>query len=357
MDKDNEFDYIIVGLGLAGSALCHQMLKRGKKILVFDHARSGSSSRVAAGLYNPVTGRKMVKSWKAELLFPYLTSFYKELEELCGEHFLVEKSIYRPFISLEEQNEWMGKSASEGFEEFVKKVHHRPFYSFAKDPFGGIELKSSGYLNTSQYLNSFRAYLERHATVVSSDFDYNDLHLNNHVVDYQAYRAGKIIFCDGLNALQNSYFSWLPFKPVKGEVLQVNIEIEMEHILNRGVFVIPLEGTLFKVGSNYDNNDQTTRITEKAREEITGKLRELINVPFEVVMQEAGLRPASKDRRPFVGMHPEYETIGVLNGLGAKGVSLAPYFSEQLAAFLEEGKELDPQANISRYFSLYYDSL
>ncbi|ELR72256.1 hypothetical protein C900_01810 [Fulvivirga imtechensis AK7] len=357
MNNSNEFDYIVVGQGLAGSALSYQILKAGKRVLVIDDNRPVTSSKVAAGLYNPVTGRKMVKTWKADTLFPYLISFYKELEELCGDQFLIERSIYRPFLSMEEQNEWMGKSASEEFEHFITKVHHRSQYAFSTDDYGGIELNMSGYLDIPRYLKAYRSYLESKKIMLSAKFDHKLLKPGSDAVVYRGYSTKKIIFCNGLDAFHNTHFDWLPFQPVKGEVLQIKTEIQLEHILNRGVFVIPIEDDVFKVGSNYDNKDHTMGITSKAREEITMKLKELVNVPFEVVDQIAGVRPATKDRRPFIGLHPEYETIGIFSGLGTKGVSLAPYFSGHFIDFLEHGKELYPEVNISRYFSLYYDSL
>jgi hypothetical protein len=45
--------------------------------------------------------------------------------------------------------------------------------------------------------------------------------------------------------------------------------------------------------------------------------------------------------------------LGVFNGLGSKGVSLAPYFAEQFVDFLVNKKELDPEVNINRFGSLY----
>jgi glycine oxidase len=75
-----KYDYLIIGQGLAGTVLAYQLQKLGRKVAIIDEGVDNTSSRVAAGLANPFTGPKMVKSWKAELLFPYLEQFYKELE-------------------------------------------------------------------------------------------------------------------------------------------------------------------------------------------------------------------------------------------------------------------------------------
>ena len=69
------YDYLLIGQGIAGTALSYQLLKRGKNVLLIDKKRNDSSSRVAAGLFNPITGRRMIKTWLADKLFPYC--FYK----------------------------------------------------------------------------------------------------------------------------------------------------------------------------------------------------------------------------------------------------------------------------------------
>ncbi|HEX6890914.1 MAG TPA: FAD-dependent oxidoreductase, partial [Chryseolinea sp.] len=96
--------YIILGHGLAGASIAVQLLKHGKKILVIDKPSPTTASRVAAGLFNPITGRKMVKSWLADKLFPFLHQYYREVETLTACKFFYPMPVYRPFISIEEQN-------------------------------------------------------------------------------------------------------------------------------------------------------------------------------------------------------------------------------------------------------------
>ena len=357
MHNSGEIDYIIIGQGLAGSALSYQLIKEGKSVLVIDEDNPHTSSKIAAGLYNPITGRKMVKTWHADLLFPYLIEFYKELEQLCGAGFLIELPIYRPFISLEEQNEWMGKSSSSEYVPYVKEIHRKSLYPFSNDPYGGIELLQSGYLDIPVFLASYRNYLKKNEMLDASRFENKELVLDGNGLIYKGIKARKIIFSDGLNSAREGYFEWLPFSPVKGEVLRIKSDFTLKNILNRGVFVVPLENGYFRVGSNYDNHDMTLTPTEKARNEIERRLNDLAKVDYELTDQVAGIRPATKDRRPFLGLHPDHETIGVFNGLGTKGVSLAPYFSKHFMRFLEYGEELYSEVNINRYFSLYYDSL
>jgi glycine/D-amino acid oxidase-like deaminating enzyme len=97
-------------------------------------------------------------------------------------------------------------------------------------------------------------------------------------------------------------------------------------------------------------------ITAEGRQFLEEKMKERLKKNYEVLDQQAGVRPATDDRRPFVGVHPEHSNVAIFNGLGTKGVTLAPFFAAELADFLESGKEINPEANISRYFPLYFRS-
>ena len=58
----------------------------------------------------------------------------------------------------------------------------------------------------------------------------------------------------------------------------------------------------------------------------------------------------------MLGEHPKQKNLIIFNGLGTKGVSLAPYFSSQLANWLEGNGEIMPEVNIKRFNALYSKS-
>ena len=346
-------DYILVGQGLGGSVLAWTLLKRGRKVLVIDKGENFCST-VAGGLYNPVTGRRMVKTWKAASLFPFLKKFYQEAEKELQLNFLHFKSIYKPFSSIEEQNHWISSRATE--DDFVK-VHLKfpEMDAFLQNNFGGFETNHSGYVEVSKFLSGIRTYLEKNNSYQLENFDLKDLVIEKDGVGWKNFRAKKVIFCEGFFLKENSLFNWIPFSPVKGETLTVSIDNFPEtHIVNKDVFILPLGNSLFKVGGTFDY-DLHLKPTEKGREELSLKLKKLLKIPFSIIDQQVGIRPASKDRRPLIGLHPKYPSLGLFNGLGTKGVSLAPFFANQFAAFMDGEEELDPDVNIQRYYSLYYD--
>jgi glycine oxidase len=349
-----KYDFIIVGQGIAGTVLSDHLMSANLKVLVIDDSELSNSSRVAGGLFNPITGRKMVKTWRADDLFNYLLSYYNGLEKKLETTFLNDKAIFRPFFSFEELNEWMGKSIEPEYASYIKEVYgHSEFGNHVNDDYGGLLLNRCGYLDTVALLDAYRKQLELLNCMKQEAFDFNELNLTAEGVNYKGDSAQKIIFADGQLLRNNSFFNWLPLKPVKGELLYIRVEEPIDVIYNRGVFVIPIGNGICKVGSTYDHNNLDNIATEEAKLELTKRLTDLVKFKFEVVDQKAGVRPATKDRKPFIGIHPEHDQIGIFNGFGTKGVSLVPYFANQFVDMLTKGIELDSEVNIHRFFSLY----
>lgn len=345
-----EYDYIIVGQGLAGSCLALELIQQGKKVIVFNDQVGNSSSRVAGGLINPITGRKMVLTWRADTLFSYLEEFYKKAENVLESKFFFQLPIYRPFISVEEQNEWQGKSVDPKFESFIKEVITKSEpENFVADPYGGLLLKRSGYLDTKVFLDSAAKWLNRTNSISNEKFDINSLNFIQNSVVYKDIKASKVVFCDGVAGAENPYFSKIKFRPVKGEVLKIKAEPTLTKVYNRGVFIMPRDGA-YTVGSNYNHNDLSWKPTEKGKIEIESKLKAILVKPYEIIDQKAGVRPSVNDRRPVLGNSEEKEQLVIFNGLGTKGVSLAPFFANQLANWMCKGLELDKEVNVSRFY-------
>jgi glycine/D-amino acid oxidase-like deaminating enzyme len=346
-------DFLIIGQGIAGTTLAWHLLDKGAKFRIIDQEKKHTSSWAAAGLYNPVTGRQMVKTWQAENLFPYLQNFYRDIENRTGQSFLHPKPIYRPFISQEEQNDWLTKADNKAFAPFVEKVASKSLFPDAlHDPWGGILLKQSGYLDVPLYLEASRNFFRQQDLYLSQAVEGIDIQLGQDAVSLYGLRARTLIYCDGPDATQNPYFNWLPFSPVKGEILLIKPEITHDVVFNRGIFVLPT-GAYSKVGSTYDHDDLSYQTTEKGKKYLEEKIGKLCKFRYDVVDQIAGVRPATRDRKPFIGLHPTHKPLAIFNGLGTKGVSLAPYFASQFTEHLLEQKPLEEAIDVKRFYHLY----
>src|SRR5688500_14673020 len=161
-------------------------MQRGKKVVMIDRKHENTATNVAAGLFNPITGRNMTKTWLADLLFPYLHEFYSRAEQLTSSTFFNPMHLYRPFVSIEEQNEWMGKSTDDSLSRYIETVHTSPIESSqVRNEFGGLLLKQCGYLNTISFRQAIREYIKMNAVLLDENFNEDQLVLESDTVQYK----------------------------------------------------------------------------------------------------------------------------------------------------------------------------
>ena len=342
-------DFIIVGQGLAGSLLAYVLDTHGCSVQIYDEPRQDSSSRVAAGIYNPITGRKMVKTWNADKYFPMIEPFYNEMEKTLGKRFIYPTNIYRPFVSFDEQNDWQGKLADPRFSRYIKSVFSQSSVDNVNDPYGGLLLNFSGYVDIPVMLDAISSYFEARQKITYEHFDSGDLKIGRNGGHYRGISASKVVFCTGI--YHHKLFE-LPLRLVKGEILEINSSFKTEYIINRGVFVLPRGNGIYRVGSTYNHHDLSTQLSVSGRQYLEERLGNLISTGYEVTGGVAGVRPTSPDRRPIIGLLEQTPEVGIFNGFGTKGVSLVPYYATHFKDVLLNGQELDPEVNITRYFSL-----
>ncbi len=352
------YDFIIVGQGLAGAILARTLRKQGYRLAVFDVYHPNSASRIAAGLINPLAGKRFAKSWLAEKLVPFAHNFYQEIEQELSIKIWHPLPVFKLFSSVEEQNNWMGKSADPAVQEFIREVHLQlPVSENIYQEFGALEIRQGGYLNVALMLDSLLQTLAEPHLLVRKPFALNSLTLEPDFIRYittnHTIKARKIVFCEGHRAIENPYFNWLPFSLNKGEVLDVEVDnFGAECIYNKAVYVLPFGNNQYKVGATYNWREVNENPTEEGQAELSERLGQLVKKPFRVTQQRAGIRPAVRDRRPLIGWHPTYPQVGIFNGMGSKGVMMAPYLAQNFTEALN-GASLEPEADIKRYLKFY----
>ncbi|GHB71859.1 NAD(P)/FAD-dependent oxidoreductase [Persicitalea jodogahamensis] len=355
--KISEYDYLIIGQGVAGTTLAWHLIQAGKRVLVVGDSSRPSASNVAAGIYNPLTGRKLVKTWLADEIFPYAVRFYNQIGESLSVQLVYPQNIFRPYRSSEERDRYLSYVSDGDLAEYIaEESDSQAKVKGLNAPHGGLEVKGSGWVDLKELIKNSKNYFIENNQYAESSFETRDLLISDKRVTWKGVDAGKVIFCQGYDARENTLFNWLPFNPVKGQILDVTFDdYSADKIVNQGIFILPsLTKTEYRVGATYSWHDLDWESTEDGRAYLENKLQPLVPGSYTINKQQAGIRPSCKDRRPLVGMHPEHKAVGIFNGLGTKGVTLAPYFANEFVNHLCEGTKLNPEANIARYFSLYY---
>lgn len=340
--------FIIVGGGLAGICVAIQLIRNGAKVTLFDK-KENYSSIVAAGIINPLVFRRMTKSWRVDEFLPFLKSFYNDLEKETNAKFLHGLPIRRLFSSVQERDFWLEKQENIEFQPYMFPVTTEDMnYAVSLNDFGSGRVNESYSVDVKTFISKGKEWVEEHGEIMNEAFDYSLLKTST----YKTLQFDDIIFCEGFENKNNPWFGELPLDQTKGQTLTIKSnELPTNVSLNRKCFVMPLENSLFKIGSTYEWHNPTTHVTEEAKIEILNNLTFITNENIEVVSQEAGIRPTTRDRRPLIGTHPEFSNYHIFNGLGAKGYMICPLLSKEFVDYLSNGAELDKEVNVKRYYN------
>jgi glycine/D-amino acid oxidase-like deaminating enzyme len=344
-------DFEIVGWGIAGATMAWQLYFSKDTFMVFD-STTNYSSRIAAGIINPIVFKRLTKSWQADSLMPYAELFYRRVEKTLKEKVIEKKDIYKVFTSIEDQDEWSLKQTDDRFETYLKPVLDENEINNVEAKHGFGVVKTIGNLNTVKFLELSKAFfLEKGVQFVDEKFDFGVF--DDKKYTYKGERINNLIFCEGFDVVNNPYFNYLPLKPTHGEIIIIETEdFDFKHILNKNMFVVHLEGNRYKVGATHNWKLKEPTCTEQGKEELIEKLNKFTNFKFKVVSHYAGIRPTVSDRRPLIGTHPDHKKVHIFNGLGTKGVMIAPFYSERLLKDIEGDYGLDHEVDIKRYAKL-----
>lgn len=348
----NKVDYIIVGLGLAGISFAEKLIEAKKTFIVYEN-NSQMSSLVAGGTYNPVILKRFTPVWNGHEQLQKALPFYLKLAEKLNVNIDSKFKTRKIFNSVGDENNWFIASDKPMLSNYMKPEISKEKINGVIGEFGYGELKGTGRINTTILIKAYKEYLKKNNLLIEENFQYNNINLSNNKVVYNNIEAKKIVFCEGFGLKENPYFNYLPLNGTKGEIITIHApELKIDFLLKSTVFILPLGDDYYKVGATFNWTDKTSIPTKEGREELVTKLKKVINVPFKIINQTAGIRPTVKDRRPLVGVHPQHKELAVLNGLGTRGVMIAPTVSENLFNRLEKGEKLPDEINIKRYENL-----
>lgn len=345
-----QVDVLIIGQGICGTLLSWFLHKEGLSFVIIDEGAENTSSRVAAGVINPVTGRRYVSTWMAEELLAFANITYNEIGRYFDTPFIFQKSIIDFFPSPQMRNAFVDR-ISENDTYLHSYPDQNRFNQYFNYEFGCGEIRPACTVNIPALLDAWKNRATALKALRQEKFIAAELVIKEDGISYNGINAKRIIFCDGIAASESPWFSLLPFASNKGEALIIESEsLTNEHIFKRGISLVPLpQENKFWVGSNYQWEFQDDQPSEKFYSSTTQLLNHWLKAPYRVLDHKAAVRPATVERRPFVGFHPLYPFIGILNGMGTKGSSLAPFFAHQLAQHLVHGFPIAPEADVHRF--------
>lgn len=343
-------DHLIIGQGLSGSMLGWFLKKEGRSFVIIDDESPYPASRVAAGIINPVTGRRYVSTWMIDELIPFCSSLYFELENFFDNRF-VRKTGLIEFFTTPQMVEAFATRLTENdtwLHSYPDQNSFNPFFNY---DFGCGQISPLLQVDVPLLLLHFKKLFQQESLLLNESFNISELKLEKELVSYRHITAGNIIFCDGVSSASNPYFELLPFAPNKGEMMIVRAsELPGDHVYKKGMMLVPLpEKDLYWLGSNYQWEFEDDQPSMNFRRQAETLLKGWLKTDFEIIEHKAAVRPATLERRPFVGFHPVFKNVGILNGMGTKGASLAPFFAQMLTQHMVNGFSILPEAAVDRF--------
>ena len=344
-----QVDYIIVGQGICGTFLSNCLLNTGNSVLVIDSYNPYSASFTASGVINPVTGRRIVRTWMIEDLLPNAINAYKALEQQL-QHAIISQCNVLDFHPTPQMQDAFLKRMQNEIDYLKIPENTNDWQHYFRYNYGVGEIQPCLLIDLHTLLINYRKSLLHQNALLDEVFDWNQCVVSPEQVEYKNIKAKKIICCEGVAGLQNPYFNRLPYATNKGEALIVSVPgLPRQHIYKQGISIVPWKEDLFWIGSTYEWNYTNLAPNESFRKKTEEQLRYWLKIPFTIIDHVVAERPANIERRPFVGFHPVHTSVGVLNGMGTKGCSLAPYFAQQLAQHLTQELPILPEADIKRF--------
>ncbi|HET6990093.1 MAG TPA: FAD-dependent oxidoreductase, partial [Bacteroidia bacterium] len=319
-------DYLIIGQGIVGSAMALTLLRKGKSVMVIDEPKLSSSSRIAAGVYNPFNFRQHMNNWRAKEMVGAAKELYNYAEKISGEKIFTERKILKIFTSADERKLW--ERACDEKEGLLSdpQISEENYNNYVIAPYGIGTVNDGGSIDCGMFIYVVSEKLKEQNSFREEKFDPEKLEINRDGISYENISAGHLIFCEGHLATKNPWFKFLPIKPAKGQLLHVFIPgLQLKEVLNRGAYLMPLGNDRFVLGSTFDNDAVDEISTQAAKEELLNRLGKFVKADARVESQFAGIRPAVQDRRPIIGKHPDFPQLSIINGMGSKAVLLSPW--------------------------------
>jgi glycine/D-amino acid oxidase-like deaminating enzyme len=339
---------LIVGGGLAGCTLAHNILEKGHKTTLIDSGENHATA-MAAGIVNPMVFRRMNKSWRLDEFITEAKGFYLALENKLDVKLFHPITIRRLFSSEQERDSWLEKQNLPEYKNYLTPITKEDEgFDGANNPFGSGRVKNAFWIDSEKFYQSNVTFFEKNGMLLKESFSIKDFDPREGV--YKRKNYDHIVFCCGYLNKELPFFVDLPIQQTKGQTLTISSNhIPENESLNRKCFALPLGSGMFRIGATYEWDNDSLSITEEGKELLLSNLNVLGDFNPIVLTQNAGVRPTVLDRRPILGKHPEYSKLFIFNGLGTKGYLMAPTLSSELAACLMTAKPISKEISAERF--------
>jgi glycine/D-amino acid oxidase-like deaminating enzyme len=345
-----QVDYLIIGQGLCGTWLSYYLIRAGASVLVIDPGPASSASAAASGIINPITGKRLARQWMAETIQPFAEEAYSMMGDALGVP-LARTIPINTYFSTAEEAAFFENKANTSHEDLLSTNSQATGIDHFNYHYGVGTIFPAMLVDVKELLAAWRTELAAQDALREEVFDWSEYEAVGKLAHYKDIQAKAVIDCSGAATATNPWFSRLPFALNKGEGLIASIPGLQWGAIHKysTLSIVPWEGDNYWIGSTFDWDFTDELPTAAFRQKADTILAQWLRLPYTIIDHFAAIRPATVTRDAFAGLHPHNPTVGILNGMGSKGCSLAPFLAHNLAGHLVRGTPLITQVDVTRY--------
>lgn len=354
----------VFGAGIAGTAIANELAKRDNKILMIDPYVSENAPGPPAALVNPATGRRAKMGWDVRKCLPALRTVIEELEVFSEETKIIsDTGVIRPAI-----NDKLAKNFKEALQKYdwpkgwirwMERDEVKTFNPHIAPSEGALFLDVGFTVLVDNYLNVFRRYLRSRGVdcVYKSAQYYPKEESKGFLIRFEdgtEAEAEHVIVAAGHQTPFFKDWEYLPLHRVKGQIVyyEADHDLEWEHGTSAMGYSLRRGKRGLVVGSTYEHKFENLDTTDKAFEQIQGKLGKMFPKLADRLKkndQMAGVRVTTPNKLPVIGRHPEHENLCIYTAMGSKGFLFSQYVALLLAEHLISGKAIPDELNTARF--------
>jgi glycine/D-amino acid oxidase-like deaminating enzyme len=326
----------IVGQGLAGTLLAWACESAGIRFRIIDPGHDSAASRVGAGIINPITGQRLVKSWRVDELLGPAEAMYRAVQHELGVPVVRRMRVLRVLRTAREREIFAAKRESGELAPYVQSLPGRDD-AFVVAPAFHVDLPRLIHASRERWRQR-GLLIERVATAAELAGD--------DIPVVACLGAAEVSL--GRVGLERVKGELLHLEPLAGSLAEVPAA-ERDEIRNDGHWLLPLPDGAWAVGATYDRTATGLEPSLAAGELLRESARRLSQGGEPRVRAAlAGWRTSARDLRPVAGWLPGQARAGVCNGLGSKGALLGPWLAQQWVGHLREARPFDPAVATGR---------
>lgn len=375
LKSNEECDVLVIGGGITGSLIAHQMIKDGYKTILIDKRElcNGSTSATTSMLQYEIDvplyelidqiGKKgAVLSYKAcSDAIDTLEKITKIIRSKAG--FKRKKSLY--YVSKKKDLEWLTKEyearKAAGFEvKWLSSDHVLDQFGF-ENTYGGILSKQGASIDAFQFAHELFMHNVKKGLKI---FDKTEMvkveeHKGFNLVTTDSgfqIKAKKIIYCIGYESKNLIKENFVNLKSTYAAVSEIDKDkfknISSTLVWNTDTPYLYMrttdDGRLLIGGEDEDfyNAEKRDAILDKKEEKIVKTLKKIKpDYHFYTDFVWAGTFGETKDGLPYISEHKKFKNSYFVLGFGGNGITFSVAGMEMASLFMQGKKH-----PLSRYF-------